>query len=246
MKYLFCLSILLLSNVLGFSQIDLRLSHHEIDKGEEILMEINISNFINISSFSFQILFDTSQIQYIESSTFTVLLPDFNKSNISFSEDGHLTCTWTGEEKNFQNTTQLFLIALKNLGDFCSTNEIIIQDPIFQNEAKENLQVNTLNGIIDVKKHPSYDELMMFYDSLGGSEWLNNYGWKEGKDGENCNPCGWFGINCNENNQIDSITLNKNNLEGRLVDLNLPELLYLSKPSIKSVFENFTGCPSFA
>jgi len=83
--------------------------------------------------------------------------------------------------------------------------------------------------------HPDFAELMKLYNSTGGPNWTNNTGWKEGAAGTNCDPCGWYGIEC-ENNRVISIEMDGllnsnydydkggNNLVGELPDLKFEKL----------------------
>jgi len=53
--------------------------------------------------------------------------------------------------------------------------------------------------------HPDYDALMAFYDATDGANWSDNTGW-----GENCEPCDWYGINCNSDGRVVCIDLDGN------------------------------------
>ena len=81
--------------------------------------------------------------------------------------------------------------------------------------------------------HPEYETLMAFYDATGGPNWLQNEGWKEGKEGTNCDPCTWMGVLCLSNDAIFSISLPSNNLrsdqtQDLLLDLKLENLISLN------------------
>jgi len=55
--------------------------------------------------------------------------------------------------------------------------------------------------------HPDYDALITIYNALGGSQWNNTKGWKDGINGTNCDPCnGWAGIGCS-NGRVSSFVL---------------------------------------
>jgi len=85
--------------------------------------------------------------------------------------------------------------------------------------------------------HPDYDALMALYNSTGGDNWTNNgttanpqsttAGW-----GKDCDVCTWYGVECDGNNRVITLTLIGNNLNGEIPNnsFNLPELqeLYLS------------------
>ena len=66
-------------------------------------------------------------------------------------------------------------------------------------------------------------ELVRFYEATGGDDWFNNSGWLVSpvKD--------WYGIELSSNEKrVKGIFFYQKNLIGELIDLNLPELEYLS------------------
>lgn len=65
--------------------------------------------------------------------------------------------------------------------------------------------------------HPDYNALMALYESTNGDEWNDNTGW-----GQDCEPCGWYGVECNEEDRVSIINLNSNNLTGELSNLIFP------------------------
>ncbi|GLR17063.1 M12 family metallo-peptidase [Portibacter lacus] len=73
------------------------------------------------------------------------------------------------------------------------------------------------------------EDLLDLYASTDGENWTNNTGWQDGFAGNNCNYCGWYGIECNLNEEIISIDLSDNNLIGGLGNnfTNLNELTSL-------------------
>lgn len=97
--------------------------------------------------------------------------------------------------------------------------------------------------------HPDYDALIKLYDATNGDLWLVNSGWKEGKEGTACNPCDfngspWFGLNCHQN-RVTEVTLDENNLDGFIPDLQLGELLWFSLLGnpLRDTIPNFLGIP---
>lgn len=67
--------------------------------------------------------------------------------------------------------------------------------------------------------NPDYESLIALYESTNGNNWFQNFGWRDGKNGTNCDPCnGWYGVKC-ENNRVVEINLRNNNLRGKLPDL---------------------------
>ncbi len=86
--------------------------------------------------------------------------------------------------------------------------------------------------------HPDYETLMALYDSTNGEGWINNSGWKEGKEGVSCDPCnGWYGVGC-ENGRVSNLNLRTNNLQGTLVDLSV-----LTELKIFNIFLNQVDGP---
>jgi len=61
--------------------------------------------------------------------------------------------------------------------------------------------------------HPDYDGLEKFYLATNGDDWNDNTGWLT-----DCEPCGWRGVGCDENQRVNSLILRGNGLTG-----NLPE-----------------------
>ncbi len=72
--------------------------------------------------------------------------------------------------------------------------------------------------------HPDYEALVDFYLDTGGSAWIDNSGWVDGAAGMDCDPCSWYGVGCNAQDRVISLSLADNNLSGGLPDLNLPFL----------------------
>lgn len=65
------------------------------------------------------------------------------------------------------------------------------------------------------------DILTEFYNALGGASWTNNQNWLTG------DYCSWFGITCNQNNDVVTIDLNTNNLKGNQIPPSIGCLTYL-------------------
>lgn len=68
--------------------------------------------------------------------------------------------------------------------------------------------------------HPDYEALIELYNSTNGPDWSNSTGWREGADGDSCDPCNWnggtwYGITC-ENNRVSEVNLSDNELTGSL------------------------------
>ena len=72
-------------------------------------------------------------------------------------------------------------------------------------------------GIIDSESlmlsctHPDSIALMAIYNSTDGPNWTDNTGW-----GQDCEPCNWFGVTCNDSNRVETLVLLNNNLTGSL------------------------------
>lgn len=69
------------------------------------------------------------------------------------------------------------------------------------------LFIDNINAQCDSQDgHPDFAALMALYESTNGMFWLNNQGWRQGANGESCDPCNhdgapWFGVHC-ENNRV--------------------------------------------
>jgi hypothetical protein len=59
-------------------------------------------------------------------------------------------------------------------------------------------------------------ELLDFYEITGGENWTNKTGWAAGAAGSDCNYCDWYGITCNNDDEVTAINLANNNLTGTL------------------------------
>ena len=70
------------------------------------------------------------------------------------------------------------------------------------------------------------DSLLTFFNATSGNNWLNSYGLWSGAT----EPCSvpWFGVGCDPYNEnIVSVSLDSNNLNGSLPNLLLPKLTTL-------------------
>ncbi len=77
--------------------------------------------------------------------------------------------------------------------------------------------------------HPDYNALMALYNSTDGDNWYNNNGW-----GTTCNPCSWYGITCDANDNVVRVILNDNNLTGE-IPTEIGDLTFLKELDL---FEN--------
>lgn len=59
--------------------------------------------------------------------------------------------------------------------------------------------------------HPDYEALENFYTATSGDTWVNKSGWLS-----DCEPCNWFGVNCDEDGRVSSLVLRGNALIGEL------------------------------
>lgn len=106
--------------------------------------------------------------------------------------------------------------------------------------------------------HPDYDALMALYDNTDGPNWTNNSGWVDGAAGTNCDPCTWYGIQCDGNDRVICIDLDGlddcnyavsgpgNNLTGTIPDLDMPflESLILYNNTLSGTIPDFSGLPN--
>ena len=93
-------------------------------------------------------------------------------------------------------------------------------------------------------EHPDYDAMIEIYISLGGDNWTDNNGRSDGVIGNNCDPCMWYGVDCNSDGRVRRIDMDglpddtghggrgANNLRGNLPssigDLDQLEILILN------------------
>lgn len=59
--------------------------------------------------------------------------------------------------------------------------------------------------------HPDYAALEKFYSATGGDTWTQQTGWLT-----DCEPCAWFGVNCDTEGRVTTIILRGNGLAGVL------------------------------
>ncbi len=74
--------------------------------------------------------------------------------------------------------------------------------------------------------HPDFPALKALYQSTDGDNWNRADKWFE-----NCEPCTWSGIRCNQDDRVIAIGLRSNGLSGRLPD-ELEQLEFLSTLSL--------------
>jgi len=76
-----------------------------------------------------------------------------------------------------------------------------------------------------------YHVLMDLYYNNNGPNWTNNSGWILGEIGNDCNPCNWHGIWC-ENDRVVELNLTNNNVKGELLNYieAIEKLKYLIAP----------------
>jgi hypothetical protein len=82
--------------------------------------------------------------------------------------------------------------------------------------------------------HPAFNQLVDLYNNTNGANWTNNTGWTAGAANTNCTPCSWFGITCDNQDNIIGIDLFNNNLVGTVP----PELGDLTKLRILKLMNN--------
>lgn len=76
---------------------------------------------------------------------------------------------------------------------------------------------------------PDYDVLMSFYNSTQGPDWFRRHNWGISPDCCDTNT-GWYGLDCDQSNNVVMITLPDNNLVGSfpLILTKLPRLRVLN------------------
>eukprot|EP01064_Diplonema_japonicum_P027562 TRINITY_DN4005_c0_g3_i1.p2 TRINITY_DN4005_c0_g3~~TRINITY_DN4005_c0_g3_i1.p2 ORF type:complete len:647 (+),score=131.26 TRINITY_DN4005_c0_g3_i1:2661-4601(+) len=70
----------------------------------------------------------------------------------------------------------------------------------------------SLGSLVIPKVEDVSDALMALYAATGGMNWYHSHGWGMG------DPCGWYGVECNENSSVLTISLARNNLQGSIPD----------------------------
>jgi Leucine-rich repeat (LRR) protein len=81
--------------------------------------------------------------------------------------------------------------------------------------------------------HPDYEALIDLYNSTNGDYWINNNGWQDGSNGDNCAPCTWFGIICNSDDRVTEIVLEENSLSGSIPN-NIGDFPFLRVLNLRS------------
>ena len=86
--------------------------------------------------------------------------------------------------------------------------------------------------------HPAFNGLVDLYNNTNGASWTNKTGWEDGALGTNCTPCSWYGISCDNQENIIGIDLYNNNLSGT-VPATMEDLTKLR--TIKLLANNLSG-----
>jgi Leucine-rich repeat (LRR) protein len=76
--------------------------------------------------------------------------------------------------------------------------------------------------------HPDIAPLLDLYSFTNGASWTNKTGWQQGAAGTNCDVCSWYGVTCNNNNRVTSISLPNNNLGGTSFPTSINNLTFLN------------------
>lgn len=98
--------------------------------------------------------------------------------------------------------------------------------------------------------HPDYEGLMEIYHGNNGENWKLNTGWKEGAEGESCNPCDfngmtWQYVTCT-NDRVTGLEIGFENMTGSLPDLKLSELevIQMQANDLTGPIPNFSHSPN--
>lgn len=114
--------------------------------------------------------------------------------------------------------TPPFLVRLTGpKSEYISTNESMVR---FDNLPNGNYFISardlyncTNSTFLDLNSsdptHPDLNALLSFYDAMDGASWDNSSGWAAGAEGTNCDPCSWYGVEC-ENDRVVCIDLDGN------------------------------------
>lgn len=85
------------------------------------------------------------------------------------------------------------------------------------------------------------ESLVALYDSTDGEKWTNNTGWKK-----TIEPCSWYGIDCNGGSRVFDITLENNNLNGELPNIDGLSNLYSLNLSNNKIFGELPDFSKFS
>ncbi len=90
--------------------------------------------------------------------------------------------------------------------------------------------------------HPDYDALVQIYQSMGGQMWSDQTGWLT-----DCTPCAWYGIECDNDDRVEALSLEANNVIGilssSLLELERLEYLNLRNNNITGNIPDFGPLP---
>lgn len=81
--------------------------------------------------------------------------------------------------------------------------------------------------------HPYEDVLIDLYNATNGSQWTNSDGWDFSISSANCEVCDWYGVICDNQENIVEIDLSFNNLVGTLPS-SIGDILTLQKLNLFS------------
>ena len=87
-------------------------------------------------------------------------------------------------------------------------------------------------------------ELVKFYINFNGKDWKDNFNWL--KPGRPINT--WVGVQTNSEGCVINISLNENNLIGKLYNFNFPNIngLFLQKNQILGTIPDFINLPNLS
>ncbi|MCP4088400.1 MAG: hypothetical protein GY746_01200, partial [Gammaproteobacteria bacterium] len=103
----------------------------------------------------------------------------------------------------------------------CQANSGLILDPYPNDRNNDGIPDTICNLQTDIPQ-VECETLVNFWESTGGSGWINDNGWNE-----TVFPCGWYGVTC-FGGHVTRIELDNNMLAGSLPDMNLQNLDTLS------------------
>lgn len=88
--------------------------------------------------------------------------------------------------------------------------------------------------------HLDYAALMDFFILSDSTTWINKSGWSAGAAGTDCNPCNWYGVQCDSTGRVSELNLSANGIKQiastRLAKLNTLTVLNLSNNDIEGQF----------
>lgn len=218
------------------TRLSLLLGSDTLAYGEQACLPLTANQLKELTSLSFTLAYDPEELQLVGLEQPSSALPGFSLAeHTSSPAPGYVAFSYTspdGQAVSVPDGEVLFEFCVEAVGQQSSlirfTSDV---EPIAaEGTLPLGIEVNTLGGRIvmlgspELCDHPDYAALMAFYYSTGGTvHWTDDTGWRAGAEGDNCDPCSWYGIGCNEQGRVTHLEFSdfyvvssSNNLTGEL------------------------------